>query len=259
MIAALATGMLAPFFLELSPEVRSTYISLGKIMEDRPMQVTLVRAGYDAGAFGRFGIRNWDVSSLTGRRSDEHRHALYHTEFGPTWQYDLKFTDDWRFANDLTRSWTMYRGFKADTSNRTYHWWQIEQALENPYVVPFWRLRRCFRGSDYFYFKAGIRRSFPVYEGISVVPSVFTEGGSSRCQRRVLGQRLDGGTWYDGASSVSLRLELRMRVCDCLTAFAYVEQYEVVGGEARRNIDERPFRCAHSDWTHGGIGIRARF
>ena len=259
MIAALATGMLAPFFLELSPEVRSTYVSLGKIMEDRPMQVTLVRAGYDAGAFGRFGIRNWDVSSLTGRRSGEHRHALYHTEFGPTWQYDLKFTDDWYLANDLTRSWTMYRGFKADASNRTYHWWQIEQALENPYVVPFWRLRRCFRGSDYFYFKAGIRRRFPVYEGISVVPSVFTEGGSSRCQRRILGERLDGDAWYDGVSSVSFRLELRMRVCDCLTAFAYVEQYEIVGGEARRNIDERPFRCAHSDWTHGGIGVRARF
>ena len=50
----LAAGVLAPFFFEATPEVRSTYQSLGKIVEDRPMQVTFVRAGVDAGAFGRF-------------------------------------------------------------------------------------------------------------------------------------------------------------------------------------------------------------
>ena len=93
MIGILAAGALAPFFFEAAPEVRSTYVSLGKIVEDRPMYMTFVRLGCDAGAFGRFGVRHWDVSSLTDRRHDAHRHALYHTEFGPTWQYDLKFCD----------------------------------------------------------------------------------------------------------------------------------------------------------------------
>lgn len=96
MIAILAAGVLSPFFLEVTPEVRSTYQSLGKIVEDRPMQITNVRAGYDAGDFGRFGIRNWDVSSLTDRRHDAHRHAFYHFEFGPTWEYDLKLAESGR-------------------------------------------------------------------------------------------------------------------------------------------------------------------
>ena len=86
-VSLFASSLIAPFFVEVSPEVRSTYVSLGKLMEDRPMLVVGSRVGFDAGDFGRFGIRNWEVSSLTDRRSDAHRHAAYHSEFGPTWQY----------------------------------------------------------------------------------------------------------------------------------------------------------------------------
>ena len=149
MIALLAAGVLSPFFFEATPEVRSTYQSLGKIVEDRPMQITNIRAGYDAGEYGRFGVRNWDVSSLTDRRHDAHRHALYHTEYGLTWQYDIDIADGWRIKNDLTRSWTIYRGFSAASRNRTYHWYQLDQSVENPYLVPFWRVRKCFRRNDY--------------------------------------------------------------------------------------------------------------
>ena len=54
MIAILAAGILAPFFVEVTPEVRSSYVSLGKLMEDRPMQITNVRVGYDrAGGVAR--------------------------------------------------------------------------------------------------------------------------------------------------------------------------------------------------------------
>ena len=96
MIPLLAAGVLSPFFFEATPEVRSTYQSLGKIVKDRPMQMTSLRGGFDAGDFGRFGVRNWDVSSLTGRRSDAHRHALYHSELGLTWQRDIEIADGWR-------------------------------------------------------------------------------------------------------------------------------------------------------------------
>jgi len=259
LIGLLAAGVLSPFFLHVSPEVRSTYVSLGKIVEDRPMQVTFVRGGIDAGDFGRFGIRNWDVSSLTDRRHDAHRHALYHTEFGPTWQYDLKFRKDCWLVSDLTRSWTMYRGFDDRASNKTYHWWQVDQSLENPYLVPFYRLRRCFRGNDYLYFKVGARRRFSVVGGLYVTPSVFAEGGNSRNNRRVLGAKPDGDRWSSGVSSVSFRLELGWKACENVTAFAFVEQYEVVGGEARRANADSSYRCAHNDWTHGGVGLKIAF
>ena len=161
LLAALFASAISPFFLEVTPEVRSTYVSIGKIMEDRPMQITGVRFGADAGAFGRFGIRNWDVSSLTDRRHDVHRHALYHTEFGPTWQYDLDIAD--------------------------------------------------------------------------------------------------GGRWSSGVSSVTFRLEVGWRLDEHLTAFAFAEQYEVTGQATRHAVSASSSRCAHNDWTLGGIGMRISF
>lgn len=259
-LKALIASALSPFFVDTSAEVRSTYVSLGKIIEDRPMQTTGVRAGLDAGDFGRFGFRNWDVSSLTGRRADAHRHALYHTEYGPAWQFDLDFAEGWRLKSDLTRSWTVYRGYKAGSSNRTYHWYQADESLENPYLVPFCLLRRTFRGNDYFYFKAGLRRRCPLWGGLALTPSAFAEGGNARCQRRTFGPNADGHGWRGGgASSISCRLELSWSFCEGGSVFAYVEQYDVIGGDHRRTNSASGSRCAHNDWTHGGVGLRFKF
>jgi hypothetical protein len=225
------------------------------------MMVVGSRVGFDAGDFGRFGIRNWEVSSLTDRRIDAHRHAAYHSEFGPTWQYNLELAEKWRFISDFTRSWTVYRGFKGNSasSNRTYHWLQVEQALDNPYIVPFWRLRRCVHGNEYFYFKFGGRRRFNVWDGISVIPSVFAEGGSSKCLERVVGKKPGGGHWKGDVSSVSFRLELNWSLSKSISLFAYAEQYMVVGGDKRSANADNPYLCAHNDWTHGGFGARFKF
>ncbi len=252
---ALFASLISPFFVDFTPEVRSTYQSLGKIVEDRPMQITNLRAGYDAGAWGRFGVRNWDVSSLTGRRSDAHRHALYHTEFGPMWNVRLPLADDWTLANTLLPySWTLYRGFSSAPANKTYKFSQIDQSLENPYLVPFYRLRRCFFGNDYLYCKVGVRRKCAIGEsGFYVTPSVFWESGSRRNAKRVFG---DAGA---GGGALTFRLELGWTINASVTAFAFVEQYEVCGSETRAANDALDYRCAHNDWTHGGIGLRMKF
>lgn len=259
MIAVLAAAAIAPFFLETTSEVRSAYQTLGKIVEDRPMQVTNIRVGCGAGAFGRLGIRNLDVSSLTDRRHDVHRHALYSTGFGPMWQYDFAVAGGWRLKGELTRSWTLHRGYENRSSDRTYHWYQLDQSVENPYLVPFCRARKCFRGNDYFYFKSGVRRKFVLANDLYVTPSVFAEGGSSRNQKRVFGDKRGGGNWRRGVSSVSVRLEFGWRISECVSMFAFVEQYEVAGGDGRRTTRASSYCCAHNDWTHGGIGIRMKF
>ena len=38
-----------------------------------------------------------------------------------------------------------------------------------------------------------------------------------------------------------------------------LEQYEVVGQAARHAISASSYRCAHNDWTLGGIGCRIKF
>ena len=250
---------MSPFFIEASPEVRSTYVSLGKIVEDRPMQVMCAYVGVDAGAFGRFAVYNFDVSSLSDRRDEVHRHALYHTEFGPNWRHSLDIADGWRLSTDLKRAWTLYRGFDNERSNATYHWWQITQSLENPYVVPYYWLRRGIRSSDYFYFRLGVFRRLQLPFDLYVTPSVYTEGGNSRNQRRVLGAKPGGGKWSEGVASVTFRIEFGWYVLENVSAFLFAEQYEVVGESQRRANSDSSYRCAHNDWTLCGVGVRMHF
>ena len=251
---------LGPIRVSVTPEIRSTYVSLGKLVEDRPMQITDIHLGYDTDIVGVFGVRNWDVNSLTDRRADAHRHCLYHTEFGPYWQYDWKASETVTLKTEFTLSWTLYRGFDDDDSNRTYRWYQFDQSVENPYVTPFWRVRRCVAGNDFWYYKFGVRRVIGFCGCFYVTPSVFAEGGNDRCFRRIFGENVSDDKWVEwGVSSISARLELGWKVCSWATAFAYVEQYEIVGGDARDTNAASTYTCAHNDWTHGGIGVRLRF
>ena len=260
MTALLATSLLSPFFVELTPEIRTTYVSLGKIIEDRPMQTDFVRAGYDTGTFGRFGVYNFDVSSLTDRRSDDHRHLLYHTEFGPFWDYDIVFNDDWVLKNGVMCVWTLYRGWEEESSNGTYWWWQWSQSLENPYLVPYYRMRRYCSGSFYYWVELGVRRKCPLGCGFYVTPSVYMDGGNDLNYNRVIGKRENGEDWGGGGfSSMTFRLELGWAFCDWATAFAFVEQYEVIGHDARMENARSPHPYAHNDWTLGGVGLRMRF
>jgi len=138
-------------------------------------------------------------------------------------------------------------------------WYQVDQSLENPWLVPFWRIRRCVEGSDYWYGKIGLRRAFAFCGSFYVTPSVFVEGGNGRNFKRVFGENITGGDWGWGVSSISARLELGWKICDWTTLFAYVEQYEVVGEDARDTNAASSYLCAHNDWTHGGVGVRCRF
>ena len=130
---------------------------------------------------------------------------------------------------------------------------QLDQSLENPYLVPFWRMRRCFVGNDYLYVKLGVRRRIPVWEGVYVTPSVFWEGGNRRNAKRVFGDV--GAT----GGSLTFRVEVGWALSARVTAYAFVEQYEACGGATRDANDALGYACAHNDWTHGGVGVRMRF
>lgn len=248
-----------PFKLSVVPEVRTAYISLGKVYEDRPMQLTSIRLGYDTDIIGTLGIRNWDVSSLTDRRSEVHRHCLYHTEFGPTWEYDWQIAENWRLKNDLTLSWTLYRGFEDSSADKTYRWLQLDQSVENPYAVPFWRMRKCVDPIDFFYFKLGLRKKIFFFDSFYVMPQVVTEGGSSGNNWRRLGKNVHGGDYPPGPASVTFHLEVGWALGSNVTAYAYVEQYDVILQDGRDTLDTSSAPEAHKDLTLGCVGVRFGF
>ena len=256
----LLASALAPFFVNSSAQVGTSYISLGSIIEDRPMSMLYLRAGVDADAFGRFSIHHWDVSSLTDRCGDIHRRPFYHTEQGPAWDHLWEVAEGWKIKSNLIWAWTLYRGFHEPYSDGTYQWIHVDESLENDYLVPFVAFRRCYVQANYFYFKAGLRRLCALGHGFSLTPSVFVEGGNGKNYTRCFGKRSDGGSWgAGGVSSLTFRLTLAYYVGGGFSVYASADQYEVVGSEARETNAARGFCCAHNDWTVGTVGVHASF
>ncbi len=114
-LAACAAGGVAdPFYVRVNPSLRTAYYSRARIIEDRPMLMTLTRAGFDTknvGDFGKVGFWNWTVSSLTDRRATRHRHALNEMDYGVFWTYVWDFGRlddtwrDWGLTTDVMKDW----------------------------------------------------------------------------------------------------------------------------------------------------------
>lgn len=252
--------LVSSFFFTATSDVRTSYVSLGKLMEDRAMQYNFVHAGVGAGAWGRFGIGDLEISSLTDRRNDVHEHGFYHSAPEVFWTHSLELAEGWKYRGKLTRGWTIYRRFDNPDSNHTYSFWMYEPSLENPYLTPFARLRRAFTCRDYFYFRAGVSHRFALGESFYLTPSVSIDGGNGRLMKRNYGRNACASHWGSGGvGDIVPRLEVGWKIREGVTLYAFVEQYEVVGHDARRSVDASTNRCLHNDWTLGGIGFRLKF
>jgi hypothetical protein len=135
----------------------------------------------------------------------------------------------------------------------------LEQALENPYLTPLLRMRRCVRASDYTYFRVGVRRKFPVewfdaLEGLTVTPAFYVDFGDDNQLARY-GERPGGGDWSSGVMSVLGEINVSYPVNEHFSVFATLQQMGIVNDEARE-ATHAPY---HRDYTVFTIGGRCRF
>ena len=242
----------------LAPELRTTYVSLGKLVEDRPMQATAAKGNIDLDFLGRFGVTFWGLSSLSDRKHDVHRHVLYFNDIGPYWNYDWEIAEGWKLKSEVSRQWSLFRGFRPTYANseHTIHWYQVDQELANPYLTPFWRIRPVFRPADLLYFKIGVKRRFPLWDDFYVQPAVQVDGGDSVNNERRYGKRANRRRQPHRAGSMIFRLEFGWKVSPSLTAFATVEEYLVVSSAARGSVAASSDPCAAKDLTLGTVGVR---
>ncbi len=269
---SVAGGVIDPFFVNFDPCVRTAYHSRGRIIEDRPVFTTLARAGFDTkdyGDFGKIGIWNWNVSSLTGRRDATHRRPFNEMDYGIFWNYTWDFGqygDDWKgwsLTSELLKDWMTLEGYtaryRASKSNASINEWRFGQSLNNPHATPFYLLRRGVHPYDWFYARVGVRRKFNLTDTIALTPEFFTEYGDNRLFKKRYGARLGGGRYHSGLMALNLILELSWQVSDWATVYANVHQFHVTDEDARDNIRFPATPGHRRDLTIGTVGVRFRF
>jgi len=242
------------------------YISRGKVVEDRPIQINEAAVRFPLGQFGSIGAYHWNYSNLTGDFQGSHRRFIPETDWGVTYEYDWQFAADWRLDTELMAYWETYYGGRPRNDPSEFEW-RVKQTLKNPYLTPYYKFRRVLRPVDYTYFQVGLKRSFelaynpvnglydaaPRHTGLTV--NVFSDLGNSRCIRKRCGRLPNGESYSDGIVALSAEVTLDVPITDSLSFHATVGQLEVVNEEGRDNLSPPQ----HADRTYGLLGLTIEF
>jgi len=249
--------------LFVMPDVRTAYISRGKVIEDRPVASILARGQVGLGKLGSLGIQSWDLSSLGNRRTDVHHRAFNETDLGVFWHYDYSFNEDWRLSSEAVKYWVMLPGYtapyRAKKTDAMINEWRALQSLENPYLTPFYLLRRGFHPNDWLYVRAGVRRAFPLGAGFTLTPQWYAENGNEWHFERRYGRRQGGGKYHSGMQASNFVLELSWKATNNLSFFVGVHQFDIVSEDARRSVKAHSSPCMRRDLTVGTAGCRIKF
>lgn len=259
----LARGVVA---LELGPvpvelhyrgDIRSAYMSRGKVTDDRPVQTSTAEIGFplskDDWNFGKIGLWHFHYHSLTPRQREKRDRCFAEVDWGVWYANSWWFADDWAFAGRVTPRWFTLPFWQKKMP--TYFEWHTVWSLENPYLTPSLLLRAGMRPQDYLYLLLGLSKPFDFWDRFAVTPGVYVDISDESMLEQNFGELSGGDRYQSSFGTVQLRLPLDYRLSENVRLFARLEQMVNVNPQARSNLRF----CNHSEWTIFTIGADLRF
>ena len=252
-------------FLSLTAgaDVRSAYLSRAKVCEARPMSSQSVSGDvqlYPIHLPGRVGIDFWTISSLTHKMDSIHKNMFFHErDFTLRYGYDWEIAEDWRLANDVMSTWVNLPGYWPG-SDFCRHEWRFAQRLDNPWVTPYYLIRRSVHPDDWLYVRIGAQHAFRLTDTLSLTPNFYAECGNDRHFRQRYGANDPPWKSYDnGVQALNAVLTLSWKVTKWATIFASVQQFDIVDDDARDRTKARKTHNSRRDLTVGTVGVVCRF
>ncbi len=124
--------------------------------------------------------------------------------------YALEFTENWALDTTLGPKWVTLPGYHPHAT--TMEELDLRQSLNNPYVTPYYLMRRFFHPTDMCYWDVGLTRSWDLMERLTMSVTAFAELGNSRHFMAQYGSRPHGdGRFSSGVAQGSD--DLRHRCC----------------------------------------------
>ena len=249
--------------LLLVSEVRTAYISRGRVCEDRPVETQLIRADAGIGPYGRVGLWNWDVSALGNRRQNIFRRTCHEMDYGVYYHYDWEIDKDWSLASEVMRDWITLpgaRGHVRGHGDATIYEWRLYEALKNPYLTPWCLIRRGTHPNNWTYYRVGVQHGFPLVDNLTLTPIFYAELGDERHFNRRYGQNVRGRSYHSGPQALVAQLELAWKIRDWISLTATLSQFGLVSDDARASIMENGSRGQRRrDLTIFGLGVVMKF
>lgn len=241
-------------------DIQTAYISRGYVWDSRPINTQFADVETILGDFGSVDVYVWTMSTFSSKgHSTPMRYAYNEFDYGISYSYAWEITEDWRLKNGVTRQWVTSPGVRGKWHSLID--WQAFQALENPYVVPYWRLRAIQKPYCAAYWCVGAKKTFELTEALSFTIDFAGHLGNASHFRRMFGPDSDepDSSWKAGIHAVTLVFRFDYRLTDYLGLYAFVGQLDIIDDDARDAVKASTAKEAKRDLTYGGVGVALDF
>ena len=240
-------------------DIETAYWARGVISDKKPYSAQFIDLSFDLNPFGRIGGYVWTASALaTSGQSYTRRNAYNEFDYAVYYGYGLELAEDWALETTIAKKWVVLPGYRPHV--HSFSEWDISQSLKNPYVTPYYLLRRAYHGQQWCYWDVGLTRSWEFLDGFTFTATFFGEFGDSRHFAAQYGANPHGnGRYSDGLMALNLLLRLDYAVTENFGIFAFVHQFDVVSSDARAALGASSKPETVKDLTIGGIGVQLNF
>lgn len=240
-------------------DVESAYWARGAIVDKNPYSAQFVGLDADLAPFGRIGGYAWSVSSMSRKGQAASRQNFYNeVDYAAYCGYAMEFAEDWALNTTFGPKWVTLPGYHPHAE--TICEWNLMQALKNPYVTPYYLMRRAYHPVDWCYWDVGLTRGWEFAERLTLTVTAFGEFGNSRHFMAQYGPHPGGdGGYANGLMALNLLVRLDCAVTDWLGIFAFVHQFDVVSDDARAALDANTNPESLKDLTMFGVGFTLKF
>ena len=240
-------------------DIETAYWARGAIVDKRPFSAQYADLSFNLDPFGRVGGYAWSVSSLSkSGQSATRRNAYNEVDYGVYYGYGLELAEGWTLDTTVAKKWVTLPGYRPHAN--TISEWNVSQSLKNPYVTPYYLLRRAYNGQKWCYWDVGLTRSWKFLDDFTFTATAFGEFGDSRHFAAQYGANPHGsGRYSDGLMALNLMLRLDYAISENFGLFAFVHQFDVVSSDARDALDASSRPESKKDLTIGGVGVALNF
>jgi len=241
-------------------DVESAYVCRGYIWDTRPYSAQFADVEADFGAFGRVDAFVWTMSAMSGsgHAARMSRYAYAEIDYHLRYSFDLDLAENWRLRNSVSRQWVTNPGY---CGGHTLFDWQAMQALQNPWITPYWRLRAIRKPIEETYWAVGVKRDFRLLDDLTLTVDFFGDLGDRRHFENLYGPKPSNpdGHYRGGLQALNLVFRLDWRLTENLGLFAFVGQFCLVSDDARDAAKASPAPESRRDLTYCGIGAALDF
>jgi len=241
-------------------DVETAYHARGAIVDRNPFSAQYAGLEANLEPFGRLGGDAWSVSSMSRRGQGANRQNFYNeVDYRAYCGYALALHENWTLDTVTGPKWVTLPGYHPHAD--TIYEWNLSQSLQNPYVTPYYLMRRAYYQGDWCYWDVGLTRSWLLTDALTLTTVLFGEFGNSRHFRSQYGPNPNEplGGYSNGLMALNLTVRLDYAVTDWLGLFVFVHQFDVVSGDARDALDKDTSPQSLKDLTIFGLGFTLKF